>query len=868
VLELPTDYPRPAVQSWQGAIESFDIPPDLSAQARELSQANETTLFMTLLAAFQVLLYRYSGQEWINIGTAIANRNRTEIENLIGFFVNTLVIRTDLSGNPGFLELLERVREVTLEAYAHQDLPFEMLVEELQPQRDLSHTPLFQVAFSFQDTVDIAFDLQGVTLQPLEVDTNTAKFDLTLSITDAPEGLRGYFEYNTDLFERETIARMANHFLVLLEGISANPEMPISQLPLLSPAEQAKLLHTWNDTTTPTPTNRCAHHLFEAWADQQPQATALTFQDQTISYAQLDRQANQLAHLLQSLGVRPGTLVGISSDRHPLMVVAILAVMKAGGAYLPLDPTYPEDRLAFMIADAHLPILLTQEHLTEWLPAGDAEIICLDRDWPEIATHPDQRPDSAVTPQHLAYVIYTSGSTGKPKGTLLQHAGLCNLSAAQKQAFRIRPGSRILQFSPLSFDASVWETFMALANGATLCLAPQEVLANGIDLTRLLRNAAITNVTLPPSVLRVLPADDLPDLKTVISAGEACTPDLVARWGPGRRFFNAYGPTETTVCASMFLCDPNDPQPPPIGKPIANTKLYILDANMQPVPVGVPGELHVGGISLARGYLNHPEMTEAKFVPNPFEPGDRLYNSGDLVKFRPDGNIVFLGRIDHQVKVRGFRIELGEIENTLANHPQVREAVLAAREDQPGQQRLVAYIVSETETPPTIGQLRSYLRQSLPEYMLPSAFLFLDAFPLSPSGKVDRQTLPAPEGLRPDLEAEFVAPRNEIEAQLAEIGAQLLGLDCIGVFDNFFSLGGHSLLATQFISRVRESFQVELPLRTLFEHPTIAELAALVEQIQQNDRPEMEKIAALLSQIDGFSDEEIEARLQERQTTD
>ena len=555
-----------------------------------------------------------------------------------------------------------------------------------------------------------------------------------------------------------------------------------------------------------------------------------------LTYAELDRRANQLAHYLQKLGVGPDVLVGISTDRCPEMIVGILGTLKAGGAYLPLDPIYPQERLAFMLQDSQVPVLLTQGRLVERLQISKSanqqinaspQVICLDADWEIIAQEPDDKPESAVTPENLAYVIYTSGSTGKPKGTMLRHRGLSNLTETQRRAFGIKGGSRVLQFSPFSFDASVWETFMALANGATLCLARQETLASGPDLVRLMRREGVTNVTLPPSVLAVLPTEELPELETVISAGEACSAELVARWAPGRDFFNAYGPTETTVCASMCLCDENDPHNPPIGRPIANTQLYILDQNLQPVPVGVPGELHVGGVSLGRGYLNRPELTTDKFIPNPFsnEPEARLYKTGDLVRYRVDGNIEFLGRIDHQVKVRGFRIELGEIEAVLGQHPDVQNGVVVAREDIPGDKRLVAYVVPEDETAPSVEELRSFLRQTLPEYMVPSAFVTLEAMPLSPSGKVDRRALPAPEGIRPELEREYVAPRNETEEKLAAMCAELLGVDRVGVYDSFFDLGGHSLLATQFISRVRDAFQVELPLRSLFEHPTVDELA-------------------------------------------
>jgi amino acid adenylation domain-containing protein len=891
MLDLPTDRPRPAIQSWRGATEVFELPRELSESLQTLSREAGATLFMTLLAAFQTLLYHYTGQEDISVGTAIANRNRAEIEGLIGFFVNTLVMRADLSGQPSFQKLLKQVREVALGAYTHQDLPFEMLVEELQPERDLSHTPLFQAAFALQNAPMRTIELPGLTLTPLEADSGTAKFDLTLTMAEGPDGLRGTIEYNTDLFELATIQRMAGHFRTLLEGIVADPEQPISRLPLLMEAERHQLLVEWNNTETPYPADRCAHGLFEAQVAQRPQALAVTFDGHGLSYAELNSRANQLAHYLRKLGVGPEVLVGISTERSPEMVIGILGILKAGGAYLPLDPTYPPERLAFMLEDSQVPILLTQQHLVEHLPkpllSTPYSLLLLDADWDAIAQEPTTNPSVPVTPNNLAYVIYTSGSTGRPKGTMLRHRGLASLTQAQRRAFRIREGSRVLQFSPFSFDASVWETFMALANGGTLCLARQEVLASGPDLLRLLREERITTVTLPPSVLTVLEPETLPDLEVAIAAGEKCTAEIVAQWAPGRRFFNAYGPTETTVCASMKLCETYTGDPT-IGKPIENTRLYILDRHGQAVPIGVAGELCVGGVSVGRGYLARPAMTAEKFIPNPFPPacggdrggefpparggdqggevGDRLYRTGDLVRYRPDGDIEFLGRIDHQVKVRGFRIELGEIEAVLRQHPEVQTGVVLARDDVASDTRLVAYVMTRDDAEPRIGELRRFLREKLPEYMVPSSFVMMDEFPVAPSGKVDRQALPAPEGVRPDLEREYVAPRNETEKQVAAICAELLGVDRVGVHDNFFELGGHSLLATQFISRLRSAFYVELPLRSLFENPTVADLARRVETLRETERQDMDKIVQMLKRINQLPEEQLKSLLAEKRT--
>jgi amino acid adenylation domain-containing protein len=849
MLELPTDHPRPAVQTSRGATQSLTIPRQLAQALKALGREEGATLFMTLLTAYQTLLYRYTGQRDISVGTPIANRNRPEVEDLIGFFVNTLVMRTDLSGDPTFRELLRRVREKAVEAYAYQDLPFETLVEGLRPERDLSHTPLFQTMFILDTPAVEHLQLPNLTLSPIETHSGAATFDLTLSITDLPEGLGGYVEYNTDLFERETIERMIGHLRTLLEAIVVNPDQRIAELPLLTEAERDLMLFEWNATAREFPREQCIHQLFEAKAETQPGAPALVFEGSTLTYADLNRRANQLAHHLQKSGVGPETLVAVSTLRSPEMVVGVLGALKAGGAYLPLDPTYPEERLAFMLEDSQAAVLLTQRHLREHVSRfapPTIHTIVLDTAWDTIAGEPEHNPESDVTPDNLAYVIYTSGSTGRPKGTMLRHRGLCNLTDVQRRAFGIRGegGSRILQFSPLSFDASVWETFMALRNGATLCLARQETLASGRDLVQLMADEEVTNATLPPSVLSVLPKEALPDLETVISAGEACTAELVARWAPGRQFVNAYGPTETTVCASMHVCDENDPDSPPIGHPIDNTQLYVLDQTLQPVPIGTPGELVVGGVSLARGYLGRPELTAESFIPDSFsgERGARLYRTGDLVRYRPGGTVEYLGRIDHQVKVRGFRIELGEIESVLDRHAHVQDSVVVAREDVPGDRRIVAYLVPgeavsseiEKEADLTPGALRSFLRETLPEYMVPSAFVTLEGLPLSPSGKVDRDALPAPDRSRPEIERVYVAPRNETEETLARLCSELLRVEKVGVYDGFFELGGHSLLATQLVSRVRDAFQVELPLRTLFEHPTVAELAEAVEEAMQH----------------------------------
>ncbi len=891
LLELPTDRPRPAIQTANGATHNFVIPKDLADELNRLSKQENVTLFMTLLAGFKLLLARYAGMEDISVGSAIANRTRGETERLIGFFVNTLVLRTDLSGNPAFVDLLARVRETALGAYAHQDIPFEMLVDELQPERNLSHTPLFQVGFALQNTPLNAQELPDLRLEPLALDAGSAKYDITLTLTEGESGIVGSAEYNTDLFDASTIERMMRHYVRLLEAAVADPERPAFYLPMLTPEEETLILRDWNQTATPYP-ETVIHALFEEQARQRPHAPAAIFGDRQLTYDELNRKANQLAHYLIERGVGPETIVGISTLRSLEMVVGILGILKAGGAYLPIDPTYPPERIRYMIEDSGIGILLTQsvlrkqysvfsvqyseseqaselntEHSTDApqddaasAPALSLQVIYLD----ELNTehYPTTNPNVPLTPDNLAYVIYTSGSTGRPKGTLLPHRGLGNLADVHHRNFEMTEGKRVLQFSPFSFDASVWETVMALRNGAALVLAPQETLASGPDLLRLLKEQRITTVTLPPSLLAVLEPDDLPDLHTVIAAGEACTNEIVRKWAPGRNFWNAYGPTETTVCASMHRVDPEARYEvgPPIGKPISNFQLYVVDKYLNPQPVGVPGELLIGGVGLARGYHNRPDLTAEKFIPNPFvgyqnhedtkarrheegksekisenqsdlrhlrshSGGQRLYRTGDLVKYLPNGDIEFLGRIDHQVKVRGFRIELGEIEARLRQFPGLQDSVVIVREDAPGDKRIVAYFVPEPGVEVNQTELRNFMREVLPEYMVPSFFVQLEAMPLTPSNKIDRKALPAPDATVLAPTREYIPPTTETEIKLAGIVAELLHIERVGLADNFFELGGHSLLATQFISRVRDVFGVEMPLRALFEHPTIGEFA-------------------------------------------
>jgi amino acid adenylation domain-containing protein len=859
-LELPTDRPRPLVRTFRGAYQSFLIPKQLTEALNILSRREGVTLYMMLLAAFKTLLWRYTRQDEIVVGTAEAGRDRLEFEPLIGHFLNTLVMRTRTADEPTFRQFVQRVREVTLGAYDHRHLPFVKLVEELQSKRDPSRHPLFRVAFVIEPAM-VAHQ-SGWSISQLDVQTGTSKFELTLEVEERPQGIMGRFEYNADLFDDGTIRRMIGHLQTLLDGIIANPDQRLSELPLLTEIERHQLLRDWNNSRVDCSNLPYAHGLFEAQAERTPQAVAVVFEDQQLTYRELNLRANQLAHHLRALGVQPEVLVAIYMERSLDMIIAVLGILKAGGAYVPLDPTYPKERLALMLADTQAPVLITQRQLAHGLiedggsgpVLSGAEgiesdfqsssrplnwgldprnrVVCLDTDWEMIAQQSEKNPDSVVMTDNLAYVIYTSGSMGQPKGVLVPHSGLCNLAEAQVRCFDVQPQDRILQFSSLSFDASIFEIVMAFRVGATLCLGTRDGLLPGPALIRLLRNQAVTAIVIPSSSLATLPAERVPTLRTIILAGEDCSAELVARWASGTRVFNAYGPTETTIWATAAECT-DVGRKPPIGRPIANTQIYLLDAVLQPVPIGVPGELHIGGAGLSRGYLNRPDLTAERFIPNPFsdEPGARLYKTGDLARYLSDGNIEFLGRMDHQVKIRGFRVELGEIEAVLGQHAAVRETVVVARGDLHGAKSLVAYVVLNREPAVLINELRHFVKRKLPEYMAPSTFVVLDALPLASNGKVDRGALPLPDPTKFETERIFMSPRTSTEKVLAGLWAEILGLEQIGIQDNFFALGGHSLLATQVISRMRDAFRIALPLRSLFESPTVAGLAERLENI-------------------------------------
>jgi amino acid adenylation domain-containing protein len=879
VLELPTDRPRPPVQTFRGADLQITIAAPLCESLVRLSKRAGATLFMTLLAAFQTLLYRYTAQTDIVVGSPIANRRRTELECLIGLFVNTLALRTDLSGNPRFTELLQRVRDMTLEAYAHQDVPFEQLVEALAPERNLSHSPIFQVLFVLQNAPASTIALPGLTLTPLPDQGGVAKFDLTLMLEETDAGLQGWFEYNTDLFDATTIARLADHFVMLLQAIVDDSNTRLSDLTLLTAAEREQMLAQWNATQSAYNDQACFHQLFEFQATRTPDSVAVIFntgsrQQGALTYRELNERANQLAHHLRARGVGPESRVGICVERSLELLVGLLGILKAGGAYVPLDPSYPEDRLAFMLADAQAQVVVTQRHLPIAGFFADTQLIDLDDAGP-IDREPIANPAHATLPEQVAYILYTSGSTGKPKGVQIPHRALVNFLESMRRRPGLTADDVLVAVTTVSFDIAALELFLPLLVGARVVIASRELAVDGEQLAATLAAVQATVMQATPATWRMLLEAGWSSVTPIrmLCGGEAL-PLLLARQLAGiGEVWNLYGPTETTIWSSACRFEPDAPVVT-IGSPIANTQLYILDQHLQPVPIGVAGELHIGGNGLARGYRNRPELTAERFIPDPFSQscGARLYKTGDLVRYRVDGSIEYLERIDHQVKVRGYRIELGEIEAALLRHPAVGEAVVVVQHDANGDKRLVAYLVAEqkqalgaTGTSGTdlkgIGtshgypaqkeeqaqsasplvlnspqELRRFLATQLPEYMLPTAFVTLPALPLTLNGKVNRRALPDPDWFLDTAAGTFETARTLTEEILAGIWSDVLRLERINIHDNFFSLGGHSLLATQIIARVRDALQVELPLRTLFQQPTVAKMAACIEE-RSNDRP-------------------------------
>jgi len=843
VLELPSDHPRPAVQRYRGSVQTFAFSRRLTDALKSLSRQEGVTLYMTVTAAFQTLLHRYTGQNDLVIGTVSSDRKRPEVQGLVGYFLNTLALRTNMDGNPTFRELLVRVREVILSARRHEDVPFEYVVKELQPERTLSYSPLVQVLLAYQPSLP---ELPANwTCSQMDVQTYTSKFDLSVEIDERTEGLVGRFVYNTDLFEDATIIRMIGHLETLLEGIVAHPEQHIEKLPLLKEDERRTILVDWNATQVAYPESACLHQLIEEQVERTPQAIAVSFEQERLTYHELNKRANQLAHHLRELGVGPDVLVGVCMQRSLELVVGLLAILKAGGAYVPVDPDYPQDRITFMLEDAQAPVLLTQSHLLGQFPASQAQVVCVDTDWPIIARQASENMEREVQPHHLAYVIYTSGSTGRPKGAMNTHRAICNRLLWMQDAYHLTSQDRVLQKTPFSFDVSVWEFFWPSLTGAHLVVARPGGHKDPVYLAELLRTQEITTLHFVPSMLQVFLEEarhhTFPKLRRVICSGEALSAELQDRFFTlmQAELHNLYGPTEAAVDVTYWQCQKTPGQRiVPIGRPIANIQIHILDPLLQPVPIGVAGELHIGGIGLARGYLNRPELTAQKFIDDPFatEAGARLYKTGDLARYLPDGTIEYLGRLDHQIKIRGFRIELGEIEAVLESHSAVREAAVVVREDAPGDKRLVAYVTLQVGETASIPVLQQHLQQQLPAFMVPSAFVLLEKMPISSNGKLDRRALPAPEITRVSSEDAYVGPTSLVQAQLVQIWEELLDVRPIGIKDNFFSLGGHSLLAARLIEKIHQACGKRLALATLFAGPTIEQLAnALTEDMSSTD---------------------------------
>ena len=851
LLELPSDRPRPAIQSFRGSAFNFSCSPELSRALRAFSKREGVTLYMTLIAAFAVLLHRYSGEQEVVIGTPIANRNRVEVEGLIGFFVNSLAMHVKVGGDPTFGQLVSRVREVVLGAYAHQDVPFERIVEELKPERDLSRSPIFQVMFAWQNASAEELELEGVRISYEGAGAETAKYDLGITMWEraGDKDVEGLLDFSTDLFDEERMRRMSEHFITLLENIVAHSEERLSALTSLPEAEKQQQLVEWNDTQTAYPQELCIHELFEAQAERTPEAVAVICHGRQLTYRELNSRANRLANYLQKLGVKPETIVGLCLEQSEEMMVALLGILKAGGCYLPLDLSYPVERLNYLMEDAQVSILLTESALAEKFSAGTAPLLCLDKFGEAIACESDENIQSRVTAENLAYVIYTSGSTGLPKGVLVQHRNLVNHSLSVAARYGLQASDSILQFASLSFDVAAEEIFPTWLSGATVVLWPERHQVSFTEFQQFVEGHKLSVLNLPtpywqewvqalggkqaavPATLRLMVVGSAQGLPERFIAWQKLSGEKVVT-------FNAYGPTEATITSTIhqlnYQSNGDQLQSVPVGRPIANTQVYLLDEQLNPVPVGVPGELYLGGDGLARGYLRQSALTAERFIPHPFSKvgGERLYRTGDRARYNTQGEIEFLGRADNQVKVRGHRIELGEIEAVLAQHHAVRDVAVVASDGISDEKYLLACVVAMPE-PPTVAELRSHLRARLPEYMVPATFLFLDALPLTPNGKVDRRALSAHEIDLPSSSSANLAPRTATEELLAGIWAEVLKRNEPGIRDNFFDLGGHSLLATQVISRIREVFGLEVALRHVFEGPTVEALAEAIESARR-----------------------------------
>jgi amino acid adenylation domain-containing protein len=836
-LQLPTDRPRPPVLSRREMATAFNLPAGLSHKVTELGEKLGATPFVTLLAAFKVLLFRHTGQTDFAVGS-----QPYDAPGVGGRVPATTVValRTEFTGDMRFEEVLDRVRATVHDASAHTDLPFVKLFEIIDLPCDPSYAPFFQVAFAYRDYAEPAGSHPEPGMEPGAIDNGEGVLDLRLTCWGGKESIRGNIEYNAELFDPETIDRLIGHFNALIEGIVTEPSKRISEYPILTPPERDLLLHTWNATARVYPVEKTLVHLFEEQVARSPGAVAVEYEGTRLSYRHLNDRADQLARYLRCLGIGPEVMVGLYMERSLEMVVGIYGIIKAGGAYVPLDPEYPQDRIAFMVADTQVPVLLTQKHLVSNLPEHSAKVICLDSDWGLIAGESPEKLQGGAGPGNLAYVIYTSGSTGRPKGVMNEHRGIVNRLIWMQEEYQLTPEDRVLQKTPFSFDVSVWEFFWPLQVGASLIIARPGGHGDSSYLVQVIKDHGITTLHFVPSMLRIfLEEHDVrrcTSIKRVMCSGEALASDLQKRFFEkvDAELHNLYGPTEAAVDVTYWQCRADrDCTSVPIGYPVANTRMYILDPGLVPVPIGCTGELHIGGIQVARGYLNRADLTAERFIPDPFsrDPDARLYKTGDLARYLRDGSIEYLGRIDFQVKIRGLRVELGEIEARLAEVDAIQKSVVVVREDRPGDQKLVAYYVRKPGIEVSIPDWRIYLNSKLPGYMVPQFFVELESIPLSPNGKVDRKALPKPDIERNAPEKDFVAPRTDLEHQVIAIWQAVLHQRRIGVHDDFFELGGNSLLATQVVSRVRRIFNVQLPLQLFFENRTVAALAERVDML-------------------------------------
>jgi len=857
-LELPADFVRPPLKSYACSVRRIHLDAELTAQLRQLGLRHGMTLFMVLVATVKLLLFRYTGQQDIIVGCPLAGRDHPDLAGQIGCFVNTVALRDRLDADDSFVELLDRVRQTMLDAYEHQVYPFDLLVEELDLPRDMSRSPVFDVSISMANAEPLALRHADLGVSAYDDGFSAAKVDLSFDFFEAADSLELAISFCTDLFDDGRAQRMAAHFVHLAAQAAAHPGEAIGRMKLMSPQEARQILVDFNQTAKPLAPDETLVDLFQRQTERRPDGIALSFGERQLCFATLNREANRLARLLISYGVGPETMVGLCLEPSVEMVISFVGILKAGGVYVPLDPANPPHRLAAMLEDARPPVVLTRSLLFDRLPtAPDCWLLAWDDGLTDaMAEQADDDPPRATGPDHAAYMIFTSGSTGQAKAATLLHRGLANVAKEQAAQFGPAPGDRVLQFAAPGFDACIFEMTMALASGATLCLTEREQLLPGTALLATLEREQITLATLPPSALAALPEASLPKLRIIMVAGEACSAELVSRWSPGRAFFNLYGPTEATIWASAERCQPTG-QAPTIGRPIGNTRLYVVDRQLQPVPVGIAGELCIAGAGLARHYLNRPELTRERFVDDPFDdaPDARLYRTGDLARWRADGSLEFLGRIDQQVKLRGYRIELSEIEATLALHAGVREAVALVRATEQGDPQLMAYATRRSkDSGPDANDLRRFLRERLPEYMVPARIVLLQEMPLTANKKIDRKVLSLSDDARPGLQTSFIAPRNDLEQSLAYWFTDVLRVQRVGIADNFFDLGGDSLMATRIVSRLHEAFRADVTIPQLFRAATVSALAELVRAALPEGRAD--KIGSALCRIHSMSDAE------------